>query len=698
MASEAADSSAVGASAAGSPGAGSSAADPSAADSSGPGGSSGTAAAAGLVGRGIADITGEIAECGMLGYGMAYQQSAGLHTRLRARAFAFADSAGRRLMVVVCDLPLMFGSIVQAVLPRLPDGYTDSNVMLTATHTHCGPGGYAHHALYNGNTGGFRPQTFGAIVDGIVEAALAAHADLAPAALRLAHGTLENASANRSRRAFERNPADERAHFPLAVDPQTTVLTVERDGRLVGALNWFAVHNTSMTNQNRLVSADNKGYAGYHWERVVSDVDYLDRAPADFIAAFAQTNAGDMSPNLDLEAGHGPTDDMFENTRIIGTRQSEAAAALAEKAPLADPFDLVLDHRITYVDMADVRVRPEFTGDGRPHRTSGPAGGATSFAGALPDGPTHFKGFDAEQNRILGALSQRVVYPLSARARDAQAPKPIALPGGLVNKLIPLVQQRLPVQLLRIGPLYLIGLPFEVTITAGLRLRRTVAAVVGADVSDVLVAGYSNAYGHYTTTPEEYDAQMYEGGSTLFGRWQLPALQQIASELATAMRDGVGVGSGTPEPDLSGRRHNRGAKPPAEVVPPRGKSFGDQLSFARNGRVVAAEFVAAHPSIDLRRGSTYLTVERETEPGKWVRVADDGDWSTRLHWARDRAGDEQVRPRVPLRSRTAGPGRHATVRIEWDAGEAPPGRYRLSYHGNTPRGSFTGTTAPFEIG
>ena len=30
-----------------------------------------------------------------------------------------------------------------------------------------------------------------------------------------------------------------------------------------------------MTNRNRLVSADNKGYAAYHWEREVSGVDYL---------------------------------------------------------------------------------------------------------------------------------------------------------------------------------------------------------------------------------------------------------------------------------------------------------------------------------------------------------------------------------------------------------------------------------------
>src|SRR5690606_37411128 len=55
-----------------------------------------------LVGRGIADATGEVAEVGMMGYGRFDQQAAGLHTRLRARAFVVVDeSSGRRVMLIV---------------------------------------------------------------------------------------------------------------------------------------------------------------------------------------------------------------------------------------------------------------------------------------------------------------------------------------------------------------------------------------------------------------------------------------------------------------------------------------------------------------------------------------------------------------------------------------------------------------------
>lgn len=42
--------------------------------------------------------------------------------------------------------------------------------------------------------------------------------------------------------------------------------------------------------------------------------------------------------------------------------------------------------------------------------------------------------------------------------------------------------------------------------------------------------------------------------------------------------------------------------------------------------LVAVRFSGIHPNSDLRRGDTYLAVERN-DSGRWVRVHDDGDWS-----------------------------------------------------------------------
>jgi neutral ceramidase len=643
-----------------------------------------------LVGRGLADITGEAAECGMLGYGKADQQTEGIHTRQRSRAFVFAHGAqGARVLLIVNDLPLVFDSVHQEVLRRLGarygTAYTTTNVMVTATHTHCAPGGYAHHLLYNSNTKGFRPKTFGALVDGILEAVARAHADLAPSHLVLSHGALHHASVNRSLAAFARNPEADRAFFPDAIDPQTTLLRIEREGTVVGAVNWFATHNTSMTNRNRLISADNKGYAGYHWEHDVAGVDYLSDldAPPAFIGAFAQTNAGDMSPNLNLRPGSGPTEDEFENTRRIGLRQYEAAAALAagEGRTIAGPIDA----RAVYVDMARVRVGPPFTADGRVHATGGPAGGAASFAGAGVDGPA-FAGFREGANPWWDWPS-RLAYRWSPRLRDSQAPKGIVLPGGALNQqLLPLVAQRVPVQLLRIGPLYLIGIPGEVTITAGLRLRRAVAQIVEADVHDVLVAGYSNGYIHYVTTPEEYDEQRYEGASTLFGRWELPALVQAAAGLATAMREGIVVDPGPGTADLSHRQRSRRDRTLPDSAPP-GHSFGAVVVAPRPryraGERVSVVFVGTHPNNDLHRGGTYLEVQRQAGE-EWHRVHDDGDWETRFVWKRVGRGASEVT-------------------VSWDIPpDAVAGQYRIRYQGDARDGDgalhpFTGETPSFAV-
>lgn len=68
---------------------------------------------------------------------------------------------------------------------------------------------------------------------------------------------------------------------------------VGSDGRELGMINWFPVHATSMNKTNRLVSSDNKGLASVLFEQWKKDTDGNDR----FVAAFAQANEGDVSPN-----------------------------------------------------------------------------------------------------------------------------------------------------------------------------------------------------------------------------------------------------------------------------------------------------------------------------------------------------------------------------------------------------------------
>ncbi|MFD9124139.1 neutral/alkaline non-lysosomal ceramidase N-terminal domain-containing protein [Kitasatospora sp. NPDC059571] len=171
----------------------------------------GGAAAAGapapyLVGRGIADITGAAAESDMMGYSIPGQQTAGIHQRLRARAFVIADPAsGNRIAWCNTDQGILPFAVFQAVISRLValygGTYTEQNISVSATHTHSGPGGCAHDLAYNLSIGGFQQQNFDAVVSGVVEAISAAHADLRPGTITLSRGELTDASVNRSRAA-----------------------------------------------------------------------------------------------------------------------------------------------------------------------------------------------------------------------------------------------------------------------------------------------------------------------------------------------------------------------------------------------------------------------------------------------------------------------------------------------------------------
>ncbi|NMD57215.1 MULTISPECIES: neutral/alkaline non-lysosomal ceramidase N-terminal domain-containing protein [Tsukamurella] len=554
-----------------------------------------------------ADITGEPWGVGLMGYGMPGQRGRGLLTRQWARAVVLATPT-HRVAHVVADIGMFFQAAVDEITDRLDAAtcgrLSAANVVLTATHTHCGPGGHGRHRLYNITTLGHHRRTFHRLVDGVVRAVLDAEAALAPAALSLARGELLDASVNRSPSSFDRNP--DRDRMPQRIDPAVTLLRVERDGELRAAIDWFAVHCTSMGNGNRLISSDNKGWAASAWEAAERE-----RHP-DFVGVFAQTNAGDMSPNLGGVAGHGPTDDERDNTAEIGRRQLAAARRLA--AAPGRPLTPTIDHRITYVDFGAV------------HTASGPTGRAVlgaAFAAGTSDGlgsPAFHQGLG---NRI-GAVS-RALYRRRPVLAAQQAPKEMFLPAGALGW----VQERLPVQLVRLGELHLLCLPVEVTVMAGARLRDAVAAAAGIAADDVLVQGYANGYAHYLTTPEEYDAQRYEAGSTVFGRNQLAAFAEAAQRLAADLAAGRPSEPGTPPP----------RQRPGRIGAPSGSTL---LSGARPVRVaavrtpgpdgrLAVDFDCPHPNRSIPAG--YTRVERR-DGDRWVPVAGDDDPSTEIVWRR----------------------------------------------------------------
>jgi neutral ceramidase len=134
----------------------------------------------------------------------------------------------------------------------------------------------------------------------------------------VASGDLPDAAINRSPHAYLRNPAAERAQYPSDTNTLMTLLRLQKStGLEIGAINWFAVHGTSMGNDNHLISGDNKGYAAYLFEQAKGTNYLVDET---FVAAFAQSDEGDATPNIYGGTNGGGAND-FDSTALSAQKQ-----------------------------------------------------------------------------------------------------------------------------------------------------------------------------------------------------------------------------------------------------------------------------------------------------------------------------------------------------------------------------------------
>ncbi|WOC14444.1 neutral/alkaline non-lysosomal ceramidase N-terminal domain-containing protein [Gordonia sp. MP11Mi] len=639
-----------------------------------------------LVGAGKGDMTGAIAGQGMMGYSDLDQVANGLLQRTWARAYIVADAAtNRRVLFITADIACVFTSHHNTLLAELGKRYGDiynvHNVNVNATHNHNSCGGTSWDYAYVLAAKGHRHNSFRAEIDGLLEAVAQAHDSLAPGTVELGHAELHNASANRSYDAFRLNPAADRKHFPEHIDPQVTAIRLRQGGKTIGEITWFATHGTSLTDANFLISADNKGYAAYLGEQ---------RDPH-IVSAHAQTNAGDMTPNLwarKMNPG-GPTENHQSNRIIIGRRQDQAGqSALAAARPMTAGG---VDSATRYVDMANVHISGHYTPHGKSARTSPAMMGAAAAATSQEENTRSQLGFlnEGVRNELAMALGAGATPTPDAWIVDNQAPKADLFPLGIMPPRS-WIEQRLPVQLLRIGDLVLAALPTESTIVAGLRVRRIVADAMDVPLENVLLQGYSNGYSQYVVTPEEYVSQQYEGGETLFGRWTLCAYMQEMDALARAMKRGVTRPAGRRPADRSALQPDLLGTQPADTPMP-GKRFGQVVSkvpaSAKPGATLSASFCGAYPSNRVRRGSQqYFNVEKFTGT-RWEMVYDDDHESTEMTWAR------------PGGSPSA-----SKVTVTWRVPRnAQAGDYRIRYFGNVKSASgklreISGATGRIKIG
>jgi len=232
--------------------------------------------------------------------------SRGVHDPVSVRALVMQDGSTSAALVS-CDLLIidehLFDAVRQQLITRgVSKGLT---LILAATHTHSGPGGYGTKFFEKLSMGHFDPAIFEAIVSGVTQAIIRAQAQSVPVRVAYATATTEGLIVNRMDRAGVVNPELViSAFYPLTDESPLAVL-----------IN-FAAHPTTLGAWNRQLSADYPGVAVREVER---------QFPTTTCLFFAGA-VGDQAPTK-----HGPG---FESANRIGhTLAQQVVARLKDAHP-----------------------------------------------------------------------------------------------------------------------------------------------------------------------------------------------------------------------------------------------------------------------------------------------------------------------------------------------------------------------------
>lgn len=537
---------------------------------------------------GISNIAYEpfLKNAAMLGFGMfthTMQKPGTLHVR----AFVFENNE-QKVCFVNAELGFITLALQQAVLNELKEKYAhfnlnESNLILTAQHTHSAPGGFSYYPLYNMPTPGFSEKIYREVYEAIVKAIVAAEANKKQGKISLHKGEFgldKKVAFQRSMNAYNLNPdiseklTMQTLHKGVNREMQLLKLSDENN-EVIGSINWFAVHPTSISNNLHEVNADNKGYAAKFLEA------HFKAEGKTHVGAFAQGTCGDVSPRFRYKKNifkrqrgywYGACDNDYESAAYNGKLQFEKALELlGEKGT---EIGENIDSEIWWIDFTEIQCNPKFANGKTDARTAEACMGLAFFGGALMDGPgipqflmpllkyllrkvkerdLKTAGNDEKmqlkykvqgtKNILLESHSQRI----AGYTDFTKIPVPNFIDGSLAaikkyykeigsKRRVLYTPQVLPIQLLLLGKVAVAAFPFEITTIAGKRLKKSLQEKLSVKgIEEVILAPYANGYSGYITTNEEYQLQMYEAGHTVFGEWSLAALQTKFDELATEM-------------------------------------------------------------------------------------------------------------------------------------------------------------------
>lgn len=265
----------------------------------------------------------------LAGYGGLRDRTAeGVLDAPEARALVL-DRAGLRVALVVLDLVIIRPSLRDELLEQAPELGVDA-VVLTATHTHSGPGAFVSGWLAERVVSGdYDPEAPGRLARAAGRAMERAVADLAPARVASTSSTLDLA---RNRR-FADGPAE----------TALPVLRIDAEGRPPILLFAYGAHPIVLSPASRDYSADYVGAARAWLEE------------RGWRAIFIAGPLGDQAPGDDAELWPDAVEAQRAQAAEIGARLGSAAAAAASELQPEGGAELAALER--WVEPPDVRLR-----------------------------------------------------------------------------------------------------------------------------------------------------------------------------------------------------------------------------------------------------------------------------------------------------------------------------------------------------
>lgn len=261
----------------------------------------------------------------LAGYGDRASAAVSVHDSIYARAVAFQVNA-RPLVFVGTDLLLMPPAVADSVQILLAKeaGMTRDQLYFGATHTHSSAGSFSDGWVGKQFAGEFQPAFVSWLSRRIVQAVVAAVADLQPARIGVSDFKADQYVRNRMIGETGR------------LNDIFTFVSIEQDNGRKGVIGAFAAHATTLGEENLAFSGDYPGY----WERK------LEREAVDLAVFFA----GTVGSHTYSSQGSG-----FEKARYIGEALADSVRVRLAQTPLRDT--VTFTHFSSIMDLPDMQIR-----------------------------------------------------------------------------------------------------------------------------------------------------------------------------------------------------------------------------------------------------------------------------------------------------------------------------------------------------